>query len=143
MILCDVPTEGSWKHNETSAQVVADTVNAMVQAGVSLHQIGVITPFRRQCAAITSLLRENMNTPPVVDTIERFQGDERAVIILDLTASQKKDVMAAYQNDETMWQRKCNVAISRAQWKIIVIVNHQGYAQDPIIDQYARMATCV
>lgn len=95
----------------TEEGAVADPVN----------ELGIVAPFR---AMIHALLKE---LPPAwqritIDTVERFQGSERANIILTLplhTSSSLRNI-EALSSDQAV-DRKLNVAVSRARERIWVL----------------------
>ncbi|MEA2070298.1 MAG: AAA domain-containing protein, partial [Asgard group archaeon] len=85
-------------------------------------QIGVISPYRRQNNLIYTELRrqkisEDLLAVIRVDTVDRFQGDEREIIILSLTNSNDSYSIGQLHAD---W-RRINVSISRAKAKLIII----------------------
>lgn len=80
--------------------------------------IGVVVPHRAQKA----LLRQEFPSLAEVnsiDTVERFQGDERDVIIVSATASDPDYVRG--EADFLLNLNRLNVAISRPRKKLIVI----------------------
>ncbi|MBD3190764.1 MAG: AAA family ATPase [Candidatus Heimdallarchaeota archaeon] len=93
-------------------------------------QIGVISPYRRQNNLIyselyaTSLDKEIIDEIRV-DTVDRFQGDEREIIILSLTNSNKDKIIGPLHRD---W-RRMNVSISRAKAKLIIIGNQKTFVK--------------
>jgi superfamily I DNA and/or RNA helicase len=74
--------------------------------------IGVVSPFRAQVALIRGLLQD---VPVTVDTVERFQGGERDIMILSLVRAESSDFVF----DE----RRFNVAITRARRKLIFVAH--------------------
>ena len=86
------------------------------------EEVGVISPYRRQCQKIRMKLGENEIT---VGTTEEFQGQERRVVILSTVRSNTDYV----QLDHTAKigflkdRKRFNVAITRAQALLIVIGN--------------------
>ena len=80
-------------------------------AGMSFS-IGVVSPFRAQVALIRRLLQDVAVT---VDTVERFQGGERDIMILSLVRAESSDFVF----DE----RRFNVAITRARRKLIFVAH--------------------
>jgi DNA replication ATP-dependent helicase Dna2 len=81
--------------------------------------IGVIVPFRAQMAMIKKMLPKDIHGLSV-DTVERYQGSERDVIVLSFAvrnAAQLQSVESIAQNGV---DRKLNVALSRARDFIII-----------------------
>jgi superfamily I DNA and/or RNA helicase len=71
-----------------------------------------VSPFRAQVALIRRLLPDVALT---VDTVERFQGGERDIMILSLVRAESSDFVF----DE----RRFNVAITRARRKMIFVAH--------------------
>ena len=63
------------------------------------------------------LLPKLESNEEMVDTIDRFQGDERDVIIFSMCLSE------SIKSDLIKDKRKINVALSRAKKKLIVVGN--------------------
>ena len=80
--------------------------------GVVPSVIGVVSPFRAQVALLRKLLQDADVT---VDTVERFQGGERDIMILSLVRAESSDFVF----DE----RRFNVAITRARRKLILVAH--------------------
>lgn len=82
--------------------------------------IGVVVPHRAQKA----ILRERFPGLAVtdsIDTVERFQGGERDVIIVSATASDPDYVLA--EADFLLNLNRLNVALSRPRKKLIVVAS--------------------
>ena len=95
-----------------------------------VKQIGVISPYRHQNNLIYGELRANNLSEEIienlrVDTVDRFQGDEREIIILSLTNSNDNNIIGQLHRD---W-RRMNVSISRAKAKLIIIGNQRTFTQ--------------
>jgi hypothetical protein len=77
---------------------------------------------------------------PGIDTVERYQGSERHVMIVSATESLRDYIQ---RNERFLFDmRRLNVALSRAQRKVIVIASRQvlGYmAQDVDMAQQSQM----
>ncbi|MBW6514120.1 MAG: ATP-dependent helicase [Candidatus Syntrophosphaera sp.] len=85
--------------------------------------IGIVAPFR---AMIHALLKELTpeQAKTTIDTVERFQGSERRniIITLPLHASSALRNIEALSGDQSV-DRKLNVAVSRAQERLIILGN--------------------
>jgi len=99
------------RKNDLEADVVEDTVRTLIREHrVPPGSIGVVSPFRAQVV----LLRQRLAGSGVsVDTIERFQGGERDVMILSFVRSRE----TGFVFDE----RRLNVAITRARCKLVLV----------------------
>ena len=112
------------KSVEEDAEVILDLVEFLLGKGISPKSIGVISPYRAQVALIrrkiekfTSRADLGFLSKEMVDTIDRFQGDERDVIIFSMCLSD------SINSDLLKDKRKINVALSRAKKKLIVVGN--------------------
>lgn len=87
--------------------------------------IGVITPFRAQIAAIQSRAFElNIDlTNVMVDTVERYQGGAKDIIILSTVVQHKSNLERIISPDQEGLDRKLNVAITRAREQFVLIGN--------------------
>ncbi len=99
-----------------------------LQAGASdglQPQVGVIAPYRAQVELIEELLNEAGLHGFSVGTVHRFQGEERKVIVLDLTESSPHS-LGSFLSATTLKEtgaRLLNVALSRAQSNLLVVAN--------------------
>lgn len=92
--------------------------------------VGVVTPHRAQQALIVNLLQTFFqgDAPPgvirsAVDTVERFQGQERSVILATFALG---DPDAIRSEDEFLLSlNRFNVMASRAKAKLIVLVTQE------------------
>ncbi|CAN0008382.1 unnamed protein product, partial [Bubo scandiacus] len=101
-------------------------------AAVSVTDIGVITPYRKQVEKIRFLLRSIDLADIKVGTVEEFQGQEYTVIILSTVRSHEglfgddKCCLGFLSNP-----RRFNVAITRAKALLIVVGNPHVLVKDP------------
>jgi hypothetical protein len=99
-----------------------------LRAGVSQDtesRIGVIAPYRAQVELVEDLLNEAGLRGVSVGTVHRFQGEERKLIVLDLTEGPPHSLgsfLSATALTET-GARLLNVALSRAQSNLMVVAN--------------------
>lgn len=116
------------EHNEASSQqsnlVEADLISPIITAATNLLNlegkdgVGIVVPHRAQKAA----LRERFPTlakAGAIDTVERFQGGERDLILISTTASDP-DYIAA-EAEFLLSPNRFNVALSRPRAKLIVV----------------------
>jgi hypothetical protein len=88
---------------------------------------GIVVPHRAQRSALKDVLDDlslRFPTSPVtkiaaVDTVERFQGDERAVIVISATESDREYLLAT--GEFLLDPRRLTVALSRAKQKLILV----------------------
>lgn len=108
-------------------------------------QVGIITPFARQRAAIEAMLRENHFANASCGTVHAFQGDEKDVVIfsLALTDQTRPQTYAWLKTNKEL----INVATSRARDQLVILSNqaqldrlHADATDDDIYElvQYVR-----
>jgi DNA replication ATP-dependent helicase Dna2 len=99
------------RKNEDEAVEVHRIVEELIREyRVRPSQIGVVSPFRAQ---VVSLRHRLAASGVSVDTIERFQGGERDIMIISFVRSRGSEFVF----DE----RRLNVAITRARRKLILV----------------------
>lgn len=117
----DVGTQTDGHLNLEEAVEVAATahafLNALTRSGQALtaERVGIITPFRAQARAIRAQLQQRLGPQAKwvdVDTVERFQGRERDVILISLATAR----WSSFVFDP----RRLNVALTRARYKVVV-----------------------
>ncbi len=128
LIFIETPLVKTGKLNEDEANSVSILVQAMISSGATVDDIGIITPWRAQIAAINQQLEAAGITGIPVDTVERFQGSENRVIIYSTSVStsyhvQKLSSIGSNKDEENVVEvdRKLNVVISRAKEQFIVL----------------------
>ncbi|NBB88283.1 MAG: AAA family ATPase, partial [Bacteroidetes bacterium] len=101
--------------------------------------LGVITPFRAQIAQIKKEVwasdidqAESIN----VDTVERYQGSARDIIIMSLCVNRADQWSAICSLNTEGVDRKLNVALTRAR-KHFVLIGHAQHIADQ--ELYARL----
>ena len=100
--------------------------------------MGIITPYRSQIALIKREI-ETLGIPALsrilVDTVERFQGSERDVIIYSCCINsyyQLKFVSNLTEEDGVLIDRKLNVALTRARKQMFVTGVPEFLNVDPL-----------
>ncbi|MFJ2818712.1 AAA domain-containing protein [Streptomyces sp. NPDC087294] len=90
-------------------------------------RLAVISPYREQVKALKSSLahRFGEDYDGLVDTVHRFQGSQRPVVLLDTVAGAGKDPGFFYSGTGLSSQtcRLLNVALSRAQDHLVVVAD--------------------
>ena len=81
--------------------------------------VGVITPFRAQMATIRKYLGPEFHAL-TVDTVERYQGSERDVIIISYALGSPVQLQSVSSFGPEEVDRKLNVALSRAKEFVII-----------------------
>ncbi|MDP8231541.1 MAG: AAA domain-containing protein, partial [Candidatus Zophobacter franzmannii] len=86
------------------------------------NTLGIIVAFRAQISIINELLPEDLRAMVTIDTVERYQGSERDVIIFSPAVNSLYDFNSVQSLDfEGKVDRKLNVAISRAREQFILL----------------------
>ena len=111
------------EENEGEADAVIEIVKALLQEGKQANSIAVITPFRKQVRLLRSKVHEEIKTKnlPLIDTVERLQGQDVDCIILSFASSDKNyiDTIRSFLFNPN----RLNVMISRAKTKVVIIAS--------------------
>lgn len=148
------PVGESHKVSKSEAKMVAKILQAIYQLYIDNEMpfskeksVGVIVPFRNQIAQIRKEIRSLVLPEEVVaitiDTVERYQGSERDIIIFSTTISQpyQKSILSIKgddddgDNDNIPIDRKLNVAVTRAREQLFVTGNMNLLRQIPIYEE--------
>lgn len=98
--------------NQRQIDVILDEIISQQSLNVNDKSIGIVTPYRDQVTALQSVLKD---TSVQVDTVDKFQGREKSIIILSMVDNQISE-FADQAN-------RLNVAVSRAIDQLIVVTN--------------------
>ncbi len=132
--------------------------------------LGIIVPYRQQIAAIRTELANKSIDPSAkasssrqehrnalsngcedltphstfinIDTVERYQGSQRDIIIYTTTVStsdQLSMLSTPMKLDGQLIDRKLNVAITRARKHLYIVGNRQLLSQSPVYAQLIEM----
>lgn len=106
------------------------------------NSIGIITPYRAQIAQIRQeLIRQEINVEELtIDTVERYQGGAREIILISLCLNQPTQLRSLVSLSDEGVDRKLNVALTRARKHLVILGNQAILEQNAV---YARlMAFC-
>ncbi|MGB9932123.1 AAA domain-containing protein [Haloarcula amylolytica] len=111
--------------NPAEADRIAEIVASYRSAGVPANDIGVIAPYRAQVAEISKRLPD-----VTVDTVDRFQGSSKEVIVISFVATGTLDspIFEDY--------RRINVALTRAKKALVLVGDGDALSTDEV---YGRM----
>jgi DNA replication ATP-dependent helicase Dna2 len=141
LVLLDVPSlpnERGAKVSRAQALAARRLIAALLAGGVAPLSIGVIAPWRAQVAAIRQEVQALHASATdvsdlVVDTVDRFQGAEREIIIFALggipAVLQSGGRGANFLADP----HRLNVALTRAQRKLIALGDLQDLRRLPTL----------
>ncbi|MGB2579447.1 superfamily I DNA and/or RNA helicase [Elusimicrobium simillimum] len=113
--------------NQRQIDVIKNEIIPQQTAGCIPTSIGIVTPYRNQT---NELQRAFAKTGIQADTVDKFQGREKEIVILS-TVDNKITEFADNAN-------RLNVAVSRAIEQLIVIVNGGDEAIDKNIGDLMR-----
>jgi DNA replication ATP-dependent helicase Dna2 len=138
-INCPSPSD---KINETEANLIvallASIRNVYEANGKTFDAgtIGIIAPYRNQIA----LIKHKLSTAGLpdwekimIDTVERYQGSQRDVILISFCANKSGQMNFLYNpsRDGTV-DRKLNVAITRARRQLFLVGNAPVLSASPV-----------
>ena len=117
---CSCP--GATDENEVEAEFAVNTAKKYLNRGIPIRRLAIITPYRRQVRLVHKSLRMEMPENadlPLVDTVERLQGQDVDVIILTFAVNDCD--FFKVQRDFILNHNRLNVMFSRATSKVVVI----------------------
>jgi hypothetical protein len=138
MILIEHNDDSSQQANACEALVIEALAQAAVaQLGLDAYTgVGIVVPHRAQKALLQARLP---HLAGAVDTVERFQGGERDLIIVSATVSDL--AYAQSESDFLLEPRRLTVAVSRPKRKLIVLASQALFTLMPAdLDDYERGA---
>lgn len=133
----------SEKVNTDEARIIADLLRRLYRQMSKdfdpQKSVGVIVPYRNQIAMIRKEI-ERLKIPALegisIDTVERYQGSQRDVILYSFTIQSRYqlDFLTAntfYEEGQPI-DRKLNVAITRARKQLILTGNESTLRQNQL-----------
>lgn len=139
----------SAKINHSEARIVADLAVQVYES----HQkdfdetrtLGIITPYRSQIALIKKEI-DILGIPALsrilIDTVERFQGSERDVIIYSFCINypyQLRFLSNLTEEDGVLIDRKLNVALTRARKQMFLTGAPELLKRNPIYESLLNL----
>ena len=138
-------TGHSFKINHSEAETVAQLAAALYQQyvhqpeGFTEQTLGIVTPYRSQIACIKQALEQTgisaLYQKVSVDTVERYQGSEREVILYSCCLnrpSQLEFVVNLTEDEGILIDRKLNVVLTRARRQFFLIGAPELLRQIPL-----------
>jgi len=137
------PEDLSMKESAQEAELAARAAACVAQGyGRNFNPettLGIIASYRNQAARIRARLAQlagELDLPTLlqisVDTVERYQGSQRDVIIVSFCCHHEHQIELMVSPDETgQVDRKLNVALTRARQQLILLGNEQVLSRAP------------
>ena len=132
---------------DDEASLVADLLRRLYRQIGSEHfdssrSIGVIVTYRHQIAKIRREIAK-LNLPPLldisIDTVERYQGSQRDIIIYSLGVqdAEQLDFLTSncFEEDGHVIDRKLNVAMTRARKQLLMVGRQDVLQQNNIFNE--------
>ncbi|MEF8774391.1 MAG: AAA domain-containing protein [Halobacteriales archaeon] len=116
--------------NPAEAEAVASVVGESLDAGVDPGDVGVIAPFRAQVAELGTRLPDAVT----VDTVDRFQGSSKEVVVVSFVAT--GDLDGPIFEDP----RRVNVALTRAKKSLVLVGDEDALRSEPLYDRMVDWA---
>ncbi|KAM3876969.1 DNA replication ATP-dependent helicase/nuclease DNA2 [Diretmus argenteus] len=104
--------------NHTEAALIHMLLTFLIKAGCRSSDIGVIAPYRRQLKIISALLQSPVFSGVEVNTVDRYQGRDKSVIVLSFVRSTTEEGNLGELLKD--W-RRLNVAVTRAKHKLLMV----------------------
>uniref|UniRef100_A0A8C2ZPC0 DNA replication ATP-dependent helicase/nuclease n=1 Tax=Cyclopterus lumpus TaxID=8103 RepID=A0A8C2ZPC0_CYCLU len=104
--------------NHTEAALIHRLLSLLIKAGCKPSDIGVIAPYRQQLKSISALLQSSAFTGVEVNTVDRYQGRDKSLIVFSFVRSTAEEGNLGELLKD--W-RRLNVAITRAKHKLLMV----------------------
>jgi uncharacterized protein len=118
-------------HDEDESQDANRTEVAMIEALMTAlgdptaDDVGIVTPHNAQ----KGRLNQRFSGSATVDTVERFQGGERDVMVISATASDPDYVRS--EAEFLLNPNRLNVAMSRMKKKLVIVASESVFQVTP------------
>lgn len=108
-------SQTSGKSSKSEADFISDKIEKILKDDINLNNVGVICPYRAQAGLVNSALQHRLGVDEaskvLVDTVERFQGQEKEAIFLSFGSSGDYQDELRFLSDP----KRLNVSITRAK----------------------------
>ena len=138
LVVVEHDESGSQQSNEFEASLVEEIARVASERLKldSERGIGIVVPHRAQKSLLRARLPELADS---IDTVERFQGGERDLIIVSATVSDRD--FARAESGFLLEPRRLTVAVSRPRRKLVVVSSRAVFDLIPAdLDEYERGA---
>jgi AAA domain len=106
------------------------------------RRLGIVSPHRAQVSTIRNLIKSARSifgdAPPAIDTVDRFQGQERDVILASYVVSDRDFIRS--EERFILDPRRFNVTLTRARTKFVLLMSDPLLQHLPADADVARAA---
>uniref|UniRef100_A0A914XVM2 RNA helicase n=1 Tax=Panagrolaimus superbus TaxID=310955 RepID=A0A914XVM2_9BILA len=127
----EIDTAPSFYNPEEMSVVDQYVKRCLNEHDLNPADIGVVCPYRESVRRMQSQFQKYRGM--TVDTVERFQGSERRVIIMTTVRTVSVGFLQEY--------RRFNTAVTRAKHMLIVVGDARLLIKDPVWKEYAFIIT--
>jgi len=124
---------GSSCSNQKEAEYVAYIASLFIKSRIKTKDIGIVTPYVKQKHLIEEFLKDIKINDIDVDTVHKFQGREKDIIIMSFARSKKysftQDKLKFIENEYLV-----NVALTRAKKKLILVGNYLTLCRSKLLN---------
>ncbi|XP_012282374.1 DNA replication ATP-dependent helicase/nuclease DNA2 isoform X2 [Orussus abietinus] len=103
--------------NAAEAAIVLHLCNILLEGGVLVKDIGIISPYKMQ----VNLLKRIIQPGVEINTVDQFQGRDKSIIIYSCAKSSPPNAVKKREFDILEDHQRLTVAVTRAKHKLIVI----------------------
>lgn len=140
VIFIDVKNKSNYRNScIEEAEVTKIVIEKLSEKLKEINEdtFGIVTPFRAQITLLRNKLSKNPFLDKIqIDTIERYQGSEKKIIIISFGVSAKYQLSSISSfNSIGKLDRKLNVALSRAKDYLILIGNYDILKLQPHLNE--------
>lgn len=119
--------------NTKEAIIVNNMVSFLIESGIKSEEIGIISPYIKQ----KDKIKEIMDYDVEVETVYKFQGREKDIIIMSFCKS-KLGELNKYVKRFIEQPTQINVAITRARKKLILVGNINNLKGSELLNQLIK-----
>lgn len=119
----NISTPNCNEENDGESNAAIELTLKLLDEGYQAENIAIVTPFRKQVRLLRAKANDliEQNNCPLIDTVERLQGQDVDCIILSF-ASSNNDYIER-RRDFIFNHNRLNVMISRAKTKVIILAS--------------------
>ena len=123
---------GVSKGNEGEARIVVEHIKELLECGMEMKDIAVITPYNLQIELIREVMG-GLYKPIEVCSVDGFQGREKECIIISMVRSNKEGEIGFLSE-----RRRMNVAVTRARRHVCVIGDSRTVSRDKFLGRLVK-----